>query len=252
MHAYHAHRLLGNGKDEKYSEAKDRGNILEELIYGVNSGRLVALNHDNYKTKDAQQDRDLLREAGKIPVLKKDAEEYNALGLELLSQINSQGIHFSGGKYQYHAEWTGESLIGPVDCHGYLDYWNSPIIYDLKTTTDVSPKKVQRLFVDMGWDIAHAAYIEGMETMNPDLAGRIKMLFIVCEIDKPFCIQLYEPDGMMISLGKNKWDTAKFIWKQCMDSGEWPGYFSGIGRISPTPWQMTFSQDIDTKQSMED
>ena len=72
------------------------------------------------------------------------------------------------------------------------------------------------------------------------------MLFIACEPNPPYVVQLYEPSGMMKSLGKNKWDTAKFIWKQCMDENHWLGYFEGVGRLDPLPYQMNFEQSIET------
>lgn len=244
LHAYQAHRLLGGGDSDNFSEAKDRGNILESIIFNAESKKIVRLDYDSFRTKEAQNQRDAIRAIGSIPVLEKDWSEYEIVGLALRKSIMDQGIHFNGGDFQKLVEWES---IG-VPCKGYLDYYQTPAIFDLKTTSDASPKKVQRLFTDMGWDIQAAAYREAVENINPDLAGRVQMLFIVCEIEPPYCVQLYEPDGIMRSLGEEKWDWAKKTFRECTESGEWPGYFQGIGRIGPTPWAMNFEQTIETEE----
>jgi len=62
-------------------------------------------------------------------------------------------------------------------------------------------------------------------------------------------VHLYEADGMMRELGDNKWFMAKQTWASCMETGNWPGYFSGIGQISPLPWQMTtLSDELETTE----
>ena len=250
-HAFQAHRLLGGRKDDNFSEAKDRGLILESIIFGfgLNSVRFKIIQADSYRTNDAKNQRNEARDNGQIPILDCDCQEYLDLGNILVKKINQQGIHFNNGEFQKHVEWNS---IEGVDCHGYLDYYkhSSATIIDLKIMDDVSPKKFAKSFIDFGYDIQASAYIEGIETICPELLGRVNMLFIACESSSPHIVQLYEMSGMMRSLGQSKWQFAKDKWKQCMEDEYWPGYFEGIGRLEPMPWHMNFEQIIDIK-SME-
>ena len=122
------------------------------------------------------------------------------------------------------------------------------MIFDLKTTADASPRKVQRSFVDLGNDLQGEAYRDGIETIFPDLVGRSRMVFIYAETEAPWVVQLYEAGGMMRDLGANKWHRAKELWTYSLKNDYWPSYFSGIGQLDPLPWQMDFESEVETKE----
>lgn len=251
MHAYNDHSLLGGNRADKSSEAKDEGLIYESIIFGfgLDNDRFKIIQADDYRTNSAKQLRDEARENNQIPILEKNVQEYLDFGKLLLEKINQQGIYFDGGEFQKHVEWESSS----ANCHGFIDYWaaKTATVIDLKIVSDASPKKFVRSFVDFGYDIQMAAYIEGIETTMPELAGRVNHLFIACEKEPPHCVQLYNMSGMMMSLGQSKWQWAKDKWAECLSTNHWPGYFEGIGRLEPLPWQINYESIIETNP-MED
>lgn len=241
LHAYHAHRLLGGGdKEREETKAQSTGKILEAFVFGAKMDKFVIIDAENYKTKLAQEKRDDAFANGLTPVLADDFAKFRDASLTITSRLRDQGIVFNGGETQKLVEWSCKDI--GANCKGYLDYFQDGIIWDFKTTGDASPSKVVRQFVDMGYDIQFAAYTDGIESTMPELAGRSRFLFAYAETEAPYAVQIYEPDGMMKNLGHGKWTWAKHKWTQCLEENKWPGYFSGIGQLSPLPWQMTESE----------
>ncbi len=251
-HARHAHRLLGGGTSES-TDAQNVGKVLEALVFnqpvqGPDS-QFAILDFKDYKTKAAQNEKANALRLNKTPILKRELEAHIAAGVIIKRRLTDQGIVFEGGEYQKLVEWTC-GLTG-ANCKGYLDYYRGGIIWDLKCVADASPRKVQRSFVDYGWDIQSAAYKDGIETVYPDLAGRVRSIYAFAETSPPYAVHLYEPDGMMKVLGEEKWYRAKQRWVECMETNNWPGYFSGIGQISPLPWQLTAMEDFETTEGVK-
>ena len=247
LHAWQAHRLLGGGAAGESTAAQNIGKVLEALVYNQPLEKLFAiLDFDNYKKAAAQMARDDALAHNKTPILARELETHIAAAIIIKRRLADQGVVFEGGEYQKLIEWTCQ-LTG-ANCKGFLDYWGSPIIWDLKCVADASPKKVQRAFVEYGWDIAASGYVDGIETQFLDLAGRVKIIFPFAETEPPYAVHLYEPDAMMRELGANKWHRAKQVWSECMETNVWPGYFTGIGQVGPTPWQMTeLDQEIEVR-----
>lgn len=240
LHAWQAHSMFGGGNGKESTDAQNVGKILEALVFsqpieGPDS-EFVILPFDNYKKKEAQEARDDALAHDKTPILARELEVHIAAGVIIKRRLADQGVVFEGGEYQKLVEWTCQTT--GANCKGFSDYYRGGIIWDLKCVADASPRKVQRSFVDYGWDIQSAAYKDGIETNYPDLAGRVRAIYTFAETSPPYVVHLYEPDGMMRELGENKWDRAKRQWVECLETGVWPGYFSGVGQITPTPWQM--------------
>lgn len=238
LHAWQAHRLLGGGDgDSEETKAQATGKILEALVFGAGLDKFVIVEADDFRTKAAREQKEDAQANGKTAILIGDYAKFRDASLTITSRLRDQGIVFNGGEYQKKVEWTdGET---GANCKGFLDYFSDGIIWDFKTTSDASPRKIVRQFVDMGYDIQYAAYTDGIESTIPALVGRSRFLFAYAETEPPYAVQVYEPDGMMKALGKSKWDWAKLRWAENLAANEWPGYFSGIGQLTPLPWQMT-------------
>lgn len=250
-HCYAGHRLLGGGAGvDESTIAQNTGKILEALVYNQPLEKHFAiLPYSDFKTKRAKAARDLAISERKTPVKAKDLEEFEAAADTIKRQLAEQGIVFEGGEYQKLIEWTC-TLTG-ANCKGYIDYWDpsKAIIWDLKCVDDASPSKVVRSFVDYGWDVARAAYTDGIETLYPELAGRTRMIFPFAETSPPYLVHLYEAGGEMRLLGDEKWHRAKQEWVNCLEKNFWPGYFTGIAQLNPTPWQMAaLSAEIETEE----
>lgn len=220
------------------SPAMERGLIIDRLLFGC--GREIAvIEADAYRTNAAKAARKEALDAGKIPVLRDSLQEYEETVSAIRSALSAQGVEFTG-ESQVYLKWTAPSGI---ECGGTLDHLQRgpsfATIYDLKTTACAHPSAITRSIVDHGYDIQHAAYVEAVETVYPQYAGRVSMEFLFVETEPPYAVQIASLAGSMAELGRRKWERAQRLWRECHRRGHWPGYSGGnVVSIEAKPWQL--------------
>jgi hypothetical protein len=248
LHAWQAHRLLGGGI-KKTSESMERGKLLEKFILGADLDKIVLVDAADWRTKAAKEAREAAEQEGKQAVLAEKYNEATEQAEAITKAIAAQGVVFNG-ESQVRVEWNSPNPeIGGqgegVPCSGYLDHLvmdkNSATIYDLKIVENASPASVQRMMTQYGYDIQHAAYLEAVQVMHPELAGRVKFKFVFCEPEAPHACNVAELAGSMAELGTRKWYRAVSQWGRCVAANQWPGYLSQ--RIEAASWQLTQEQE---------
>lgn len=247
LHAWTAHRLGGGERDEP-TDAMRRGNVLDRMLLGVGP-ELVVVEAKDWRTKAAQEARDAAELAGKLPVLVGKLGDYNDVVDAWRSQLADRGITLVG-KSQVKLDWTSDG----VPCRGILDHLildeDSATIYDVKTCDDASDAAITRSIVTYGYDIQHAAYVEAVSELNPDIAGRVRMKFIFCETERvnAYAINIKPLGGTMRELGERKWKRAKRMWGECLRTGRYPGYESDQP-IEATPFQLSEEMEREMPES---
>lgn len=243
LHAWDEHRL-GGGAERESSSEMDVGKVCEKLLLGVGP-EIVALQFENYKTKAAQAARAEAEAARKLPILAHQQRHYDELIEAWGDQLRARGIEFRG-RSQVTLTWTNPD--SGVPCKGILDHLivdeTSGIIYDLKSCTDASDDATDRAIVKFGYDIQHAAYLEGANLTYPHLAGAFKVLFIFAETWRPWAINVRPFAGSMAELGEHKWQRACRTWGLCLERNKFHGYEQG-NPVEAKTWQL---EDNMTKQ----
>jgi hypothetical protein len=235
--AYHHHRLLGGVESEKTADMQD-GSILERFItrHGVNE--IVCVDAKDWRTKAAQELRNDVEACGGIAVLIDRYEAYHAAGEIVRLKIAEHLGDLDAFENQRRFEWQSDG----VECSGVLDWLQvgerDYLIVDLKKTASAHPKDIQRSIIKYGYDIQYGAYKDAVETAYPHLAGRGKFYLAFYEAQPPHCVTIAELDGGMRMLGESKWQRAKRIWRECMESGYWPDYVNGIVRIEAKAYDL--------------
>jgi hypothetical protein len=239
LHAWQEHSKLGGLKREP-TPAMDRGKILESIIFKTESKDLVIIDAPDFRKDDAKAARDQAREEGKIPVLSEKLSEWHEVGNAIIQSLHEVDWSLDAGEWilQERLEWESEGC----PCKGFLDARRGEVIVDLKCVEDARPWHVQRILPDYGYDLQHAAYTEGVETLHPELAGRTKFIFLFCEINPPYAVLPAPLAGSFRDLGKRKWDRAKRLWAECLRTNIWPSYPTDY-RIAALPWQVEQGED---------
>lgn len=245
--AYHHHRLLGGVQTETTPDMQD-GNILERMITGHGVEQIVSVFAKDWRTKVAQELRSEVEGRGGIAVLAASYYEYMQAAQCIREKIAAKLGDLQTFQNQCRLEWQSDR----VDCSGVLDWLRvgdkAYTIVDLKKTASAHPKDIQRAIIKYGYDLQYGAYKDAVETAHSHLAGRGKFYLAFYEAKAPYCVTIAELDGAMRMLGESKWQKAKRIWRECLESNYWPDYTDSIVRIEAKPYDLEDVEDTTDEQ----
>lgn len=238
LHAWQQHPRYG-GRGKAPTKAMDIGSVVHALVLGVGKAFEV-LAFDDYRTKAAQTARDKARAEGRVPILLEAYETAQIIAGELLAQLADRGIYLDGAS-EVAIEWEEPTACGPVLCRGMLDHLrlDAGMIYDLKITSNAAQPSVERSAENFGYAIQAAAYRRAVAMLRPELAGRIDFLFLFCESEPPYAVNVCRPDGAMRELGERRWLRAVEAWAVCLEAQQWPGYGDDVNPLSPPAWALS-------------
>jgi hypothetical protein len=197
--------------------------------------RTVKLPYGNYRTKEAQQNRDQAYVEGRTPLLEADWD----LVENLRKAVSEQTDLLTDGEAEVSALWdyTTSSSIDIVEltingevgvsvlpqhiyCKGRADYLTTVdgrlTIIDLKTAACASEEAFQRAMIRDGHHLRAAWYREGFRAAD--------YIYLVVEKDPPFIVQPYRVAERSEEWGYRLMRKAIDQFRQCMGEGRWPGY----------------------------
>lgn len=248
--AWHAHPRLGAPAARAGTKATNGGTILHKLLLGIGQD-VEVVEADDFKTKVAREKRDAAIAAGRVPIVAAKYDALQVMAEQLRARMAAKGVVLNG-KREVTAIWERDGVL----CRGRFDHLadDALIIDDLKFTTDASPEAFTSKMVEFGYDIQWKAYTEAIETLIPEVAGRVRMRFVVveCNEDDPSNeVSVIEPDGTMRELGEQRWRRAKAVWQRCLAAGVeekfWPGYSAGVVRVGAPAWAL--SREMERQQN---
>jgi exodeoxyribonuclease VIII len=115
------------------------------------------------------------------------------------------------------------------------------IIIDVKTTADASAEAFAKSIANFRYDVSAAHYIDGaLEAFDSQPHS---FIFIAVETFEPFALAVYRADATVTSKGDHDRRRALRRYAECMATGEWVGYESGINPISLPKWARRFEED---------
>jgi hypothetical protein len=233
-HAWNAHPK-GGARRKDPSLAMNNGTLLDSLLLGGDTD-IVESPYDEYRTNEAKAWRAAVAEAGKLPVKSKELNQARRAAEAIRQNLEGQGIVLDG-EHQLTAVWEDAGVV----CRARFDHWSESqaTIFDLKTTENAHPAAVARHMVSYGYAIQHAAYVRAVETLKPELAGRVRMVFLFGETEPPYSVLVAHPAGTMRALGEHQWRKAVASWGVCLASGRFPDYGTGETEIDAPPWALT-------------
>jgi PDDEXK-like domain of unknown function (DUF3799) len=223
-HAQEKHPRLG-GVNRVSTPQMDRGTILHAILLGQPLGALHLIKADNFKKKDTQLSRDAAKSAGKLVMLER---EFNLLmeGVpRIISNLKEAGIELNG-KRELCGIWNSDGVI----CRTKMDHVSEDMTFpiDLKCTENANPKWLEHHIDDMGYNVQAAAEVECIETLKPELVGRIKFADVFIEVDHPHFVVVADYSESMMMLGQSKWKRAKRVWAECLRTGVWRGFTNRV------------------------
>lgn len=232
-HAWFAHPRL-NPRLERGDESKfDLGSVVHEFLLGKGGGYEV-LAFDNWTTKAAKEARDEVRDSGKTPILSKDFDRVATMAGVANARLEAMGIDILANQNESVIIWQERDAW----CRAMIDSLGKDgVVYDLKTTgVDLSDNSLMRQIINIGYDISAAFYLRGLQSVFPEIEGRLRWRWIWIETSPPHEVRVTEASGMTLEIGARKADFAIRKWQHCMATDKWPGYATKVETIDLPPW----------------
>lgn len=235
VHAWLRHPKLGN-QPSKPTDAKDAGTLYHAILLGSDAS-VEKIDANDYRTNAAKEARDAARDAGLVPILAREYDAAMAACEAIRANLAKAGIVVANGQNELPVEWrTSEGVL----CRGRLDHLSKghAQIVDLKSCRSAKPDDCAKSVISYGYDVQAAAYVQAVETLHPELAGRVEFVFAFFETEPPYAIGPYKLDAEWRHIGGRKWARACKTWARCLATGEWPGYATGVTTLFAPPWAM--------------
>lgn len=249
-HAWLMHPRLGGEADSSDpTRPAEIGSAAHAIITGVGE-KVVVIDGDDYKKKDAKEARAAAYEAGHIPILQPDLEKAEALAKTVRERIDIvlPGM-VAGAKGEQVILWQDAAGVWG---RGMIDLWHegSLTAYDVKSvTSDLSDRAIANRIVG-GWDIQAGLYMRGLTTLMPESAGRIKWRWIVVEQSPPHEVRVIEADRTTLEIGDRKAAMAISKWAHCLVHDNWPGYPPTIKTIEYPTWELSRWEEREIDEPM--
>jgi hypothetical protein len=250
-HAYVQHpRLNPEYVPAETKKAWDLGTVAHSLLLEGYANVHVVEGVTDWRTKDAQAERDTARTDGKVPMLRHEFEEVSEMvdmAREELAAWDIDPAPLTDGKPEQTITWDEDGVL----CRCRPDWLRNDftVIEDVKTTAPArgaDPKYFARKTVyEHGYDVRAAMYLRGVKAVTGVDA---KWRWIVVETKPPFVVSIIEPSALMLEVGNAKLDSALAIWRDCLATGLWPAYGREVHIAEPPSWELRWLDNSDDFQ----
>lgn len=220
---------------EKYVKAKVIGDAAHLLLLGRGK-RLAVFDAADWNAtgggKGAKaklhEERDDAVAAGKLPILAKHYDVAERMILAARRHLAEHdpdlaNIGIADGFAEVTIAWQRDGLW----CRSLIDWLDVDRfdVVDYKSTgLCAAPHALDKLMVDAGWPIQGAMHRDGLDTVDPERAGRRRHIFIAQEQYEPFELTVSVLPESALTMGRKELDMAWAKWSAAVRSGRWSGY----------------------------
>lgn len=121
----------------------------------------------------------------------------------------------------YTAELEGVAVKGLLDADG------DRMFLDVKTCEDASPEAFAKTVYNYGY-AGQLSFYADLKAMALGLEEAPRFAIIAAEKKPPYAVMVYELDQAAIEFGRQQYSKCLRIYKECLESGEWPGYADDV------------------------
>jgi hypothetical protein len=226
LHAWYQHPRLNPSFEPNNDRKFDIGNVAHLLFLG--RGKAIEIvEADDWRTKAAKEAREAAEDAGKIGVLACHYERARQMCNAASHQIARLGLEMEGGDPEAVIAWQEDGTW----MRSMIDWLSKDrtVVIDFKTTAaSASPLALPNKLASDGWDVQAAMHQRGLDVLSPGTAGRRRHIFILQECEEPYALTVAEMSEAVLTMGRKRLEYAVQLWRQCMQSGAWPGYPSEV------------------------
>lgn len=215
----------------------DIGHAAHKLVLG-NGPELWRINADEWRTDKIKAQVKAVRDAGGVPL--KPAQFDMVIEMaEAIRNHKTASALFNplGGRAEQSLFWQ-DAATG-VQRRARLDWLPFPhagrlIVPDYKTCVDASPAGIQKAVFKYGLHQQAAFYLDAVKALG--LADECAFVFIFQMKDPPYLVTPVELTDLALQIGRALNRQAIDIYRQCTETGVWPGFTDAIEYISLPGW----------------
>lgn len=202
-----------------HKDVYDIGTVAHSLILEDDASGVVIVDAADWRTKAAKDAREEARAEGKIAMLQKEYAPIIAMRESVMRHPLAKAA-FTGHRAEESVFWNEGGLT--LKCRP--DAWQPGALIDLKTVRSASPNDFGKTAHEFGYHQSAAHYIDGVKAATGE---DLPFHFVLVEKTAPYFVSVVELDIEAVNIGRQLNDRAKRIYRECADSGNWPGYPSG-------------------------
>lgn len=183
------------------------------------SEKVVVLEYDDYRKKDAQADRDDALARGLTPILIEQADAIQ----EMRRVVMAHGVAraaFTEGKPEQTIVWK-DGVWWKTRLDWLKDHHKFAI--DYKTVPCAHPDAFERHAFEQGMHVQAALQCFSISTIN-DGHMPLEYWYVAQERKPPYLVSVCKLDQQAIEWGMRFVIRAKQIFMACLERNEWPGY----------------------------
>lgn len=170
--------------------------------------------------KEIHSDKDVITQAQYDDIrIMRDAVRNNSEASNLLSN----------GEAERSVFWRDKET--DVLCRARADYQkqtaNSNILIDLKTCLSAEPEKFAKDLINLSYPLQQAMYMDGFDA---------DAFAFVCVEKGTNTVQVYTLDDLFYETGHFIYRQALEQWAECLQSGVWPTYRTGVSQLDCPTW----------------
>lgn len=204
--------------------AFDLGHAVHAKILGVGANIVVyppehLTPSGNVSTKAATVEWEKeQRAAGVVPISAQDARRVDAMAEAVLSDADARPILES-------IQGREVSIVTDVDgvpTRARFDIYDGVNAADLKTGRDASPTGFNQSIAKWGYHFQRRWYEDAHVAETGTGLGSFPL--IIVEVTRPHLVGVYDLDLMYDDAAGDRCKKARRIYRECVESGEWPGY----------------------------
>jgi hypothetical protein len=223
-----AHFKAAQGSED-HAPHFDIGKAVHRRILGAGE-EVVVIDAPDWRSKAAREARDAAYEQGKVPILAADDEVITGMATSLAGHPEACRL-LSDGKPEVSLFWVDPE--SGVKCRARLDWLPDKvegrrlIAPDLKTAASAAPSEFAKAAGRYGYYAQQRHYLDGIKACGLD--ANPAFLFVVIEKSPPYLPivgQFAERDDLI--LARRAVERARLIFKECTETGVWPGYPGGV------------------------
>ncbi len=224
--------------DDKPTKAMQLGTAAHTQVLGAGAEIVEvpgAESNGAWSTTEAKAAVAAARAAGQVPVKPAEYATITAMAAALRAHPKAAELLAPGaGKAEQSAFWFNEEFgiwrrcrfdwLPDDDGSGEL------IIPDYKKCESADKEAMRKAMANYGYHCQADWYRSAAAHFRP--GDRVRFVLVCQEMQPPYLVECYEPDADSLAEGRYWNRAAMEVFRDCMQSGQWPGYNPGDGITS--------------------